>query len=164
MEHVKLYETLREQFGADKILEHVVTGDEKKGFRDPYILVKTDCLPDICLFLRDNESTRFDMLHCLSAVDWPDYFESVIHLWSMIHRHWAIVKVRTGKVDPHVPSVSHIWPAANWHEREAYDLVGIIYDGHPRLTRILLPDQWEGHPLKKDYVFPEHEHLREIGL
>ncbi len=164
MEHIKIFELLKEQFGEEQILEHVVTGDEKKGFCDPYILLKTEVLPDICFFLRDDERTQFDMLHCISAVDWPDYFESVYHLWSMKLRHWAILKVRPSKVDPHVPTVSHIWPAANWHEREAFDLMGIVYDGHPNLKRILLPEEWEGHPLRKDYEFPEHEHLRELGL
>ena len=164
MDHIQIFELLREKFGPDKVLEHIVTGDEKKGFRDPFILVKTEALPEIALFLRDHETTRFDLLHCLSAVEWPEYFESVAHLWSMSHRHWAIVKVRVGKADPHVPSLSSIWPAANWHEREAYDLMGIVYDDHPDLRRILLPDEWEGHPLRKDYVMPEHERLRHLGL
>lgn len=163
MESKLIYELLKAQFG-ERIQEHVVTGDEKKGFRDPYILIKTEALPEVGLFLRDHESTQFDLLHCVSGVDWPDYFESVYHLWSMTHRHWVVIKVRTNKSDPHVPSVASIWPAANWHEREAYDLMGIIYDGHPDLTRILLPEEWEGHPLRKDYVFPEHKHLRDLGL
>ncbi len=164
MEHIDIFNVLKEQFGEQKILEHVVTGDEKKGLRDPYILIENEALPEICQFLRDDERTRFDMLHCISAVDWPDYFESVYHLFSMHHRHWVILKVRISKTDPHVPTVSHVWPAADWHEREAYDLMGIVYDGHPNLTRILLPEEWEGHPLRKDYQFPEHERLRELGL
>ncbi len=104
------------------------------------------------------------MLHCLSGVDWPDYFESVYHLWSMTHKHWTVLKVRMSKDEPKVPTMTHLWPAADWHEREAYDLFGIQYEGHPDLTRILLPDEWEGHPLRKDYVYPEHEHLRELGM
>ncbi|RJP20228.1 MAG: NADH-quinone oxidoreductase subunit C [Candidatus Omnitrophota bacterium] len=164
MEHIDLYNLLKERFGEETVLEHVVTGDPAKGLRDPFILIRCEALPDICEFLKTDERTRFDLLHCISAVDRPEYFESVYHLFSMLLRHWAILKVRTAKTDPHVPSVARIWPAADWHEREAYDLMGIVYDGHPNLKRILLPDEWEGHPLRKDYTFPEHEHLREIGL
>ncbi|HQH73461.1 MAG TPA: NADH-quinone oxidoreductase subunit C [bacterium] len=164
MEHVEIYNRLRETFGEEKILEHAVTGDEKKGFRDPFILVKTEALPEIARFLRDDTLLAFDLLHCITAVDWPEYFESVYHLFSLKHRHRVILKARAPRENPRFPSVTAVWPAADWHEREEYDLMGVHYDGHPRLTRILLPDEWEGHPLRKDYVMPEHDRLREIGL
>lgn len=164
MEHIEIYNRLREQFGPEKVIEHVVTGDEEKGLRDPFILLETSALPEIAQFLRDDPEMAFDMLHCISAVDWPEYFESVYHLWSMKHCHMAILKVRTSKEDPKAPSVTHLWPAANYHEREAYDLMGIVYEGHPNLQRILLDEEWEGHPLRKDYVAPTHEELREKGF
>ncbi|MBI1389584.1 MAG: NADH-quinone oxidoreductase subunit C [bacterium] len=164
MEHIEIFNRLRQQFGEEVVLEHVVTGDEAKGFRDPYILLKTESLAEVARFLKDDEALAFDMLHCISGVDWPEYFESVYHLFSFKHRHMATLKVRTSKDDPKVPSVTSVWPAADWHERESYDLVGIRYEGHPDLTRILLPEEWEGHPLRKDYETPTHEHLRELGL
>ncbi|MEW6233776.1 MAG: NADH-quinone oxidoreductase subunit C [Candidatus Omnitrophota bacterium] len=164
MEHLAIFALLRETFGEEKILEHVITGDEKKGLRDPFILARTDALPEICLFLRDDPRTACETLHCISAVEWPEYFESVYHLRSMQYRHWAILKVRAAKDDPRVPSVASVWPAADWLERECYDLMGIVYEGHPNLKRILLDEAWEGHPLRKDYVMPTHEHLRELGF
>ncbi|MBN2328194.1 MAG: NADH-quinone oxidoreductase subunit C [Candidatus Omnitrophica bacterium] len=165
MEHQDIYNLLLETFGDETILDYVVTGGEEEAEqRDPFILVKTESLPEVCRFLRDDERTAFDMLHCISGVDWPDYMESVYHLYSMKHCHWGILKARAPKISPAIPSVTPIWPAADWHEREAYDLMGIVYEGHPDLRRILLPEEWEGHPLRKDYVMPEHERLRELGL
>lgn len=163
MEHLGIYELLREQFGGEKILEHVVTGDEAKGFRDPFILVQTEALPEVALFLKNDERMQFDLLHLVSGVEWPDSYESVYHIWSMRQRHWAILKVRIAKENPRVPSLAGIWPAADWHERETYDLMGIVYEGHPNLKRILLPENWEGHPLRKDYISPTHEELVKKG-
>ena len=71
--------------------------------------------------------------------------------------HFA-VRIETDRDDPHVPTVSHLWPTADWQEREAYDMMGIVFDGHPHLVRILLPDDWVGHPLRKDYEFPLEYH------
>jgi NADH-quinone oxidoreductase subunit C len=164
MEHLSIYELLKETFGDDQVLEHVVTGEEGKGSRDPFILLRTDALPQVVQFLKDDERTQFDLLHLISGVDWPEYFESVYHIWSTRKRHWVILKVRVPKDDPRVPSLAPIYPAANWHERETYDLMGIVYEGHPNMKRILLSDEWEGHPLRKDYQAPEHEELRSRGF
>lgn len=164
MEHLDIFQLLKDTFGEEKVKEHIVTGDEKKGYRDPYILVEGNALPEICRFLRGDERMQFNMLHCISGVDRPNYFECVYHIFSMHHRHWVILKVHTSKTEPHVPSISDIWPAANWLERETFDMYGIVFDHHPNLKRILLPEDWEGHPLQKEYQMPEHEHLREIGF
>lgn len=165
MKHTELFELLRDTFGESTILEQVVTGgEEEKDQRDPFIRLTAESLPGVCRFLRDDARTAFDMLHCISGVEWPDCLESVYHLFSMRHKHWARLKVQTSKSNPSVPSVCAIWPAANWHEREAYDLMGIVYEGHPDLRRILLPEVWEGHPLRKDYQMPDHDRLRELGL
>lgn len=164
MEQNEIFELLKKTFGEEKILEYVVTGDEKKGYRDPYILVDSGALVEICDFLKNDESTCFETLHCVSAVEWPDYFESVYHLRSMTHKHWVTLKVRTLKEKPCVPSVVSVWPTANWLERECYDLMGIEYEGHPNLKRILLDEAWEGFPLRKDYTMPEHERLRDLGF
>lgn len=85
----------------------------------------------------------------------PYQVAAIYHLYSMKHRHRLTLRVVMERDGARVPSVAHLWPAANWHEREAYDLVGIVFDGHPDLRRILLPDDWVGHPLRKDYVVQE---------
>ena len=84
--------------------------------------------------------------------------ESVYHFLSYQHDHEAVIKIKLDRENPRVASVMDLWPAADWHEREAYDLVGIVYEGHQDLRRILLPDDWEGHPLRKDYKQPEEYH------
>lgn len=98
-------------------------------------------------FLRDQAG--FDLLMSCSGVDWKDRLESVYHLFSTQKHQYMAVKVTAE--NGHSPSVHSVWPAADWHERESYDLLGIHYDGHPNLTRILMPLDWLGHPLRKDY-------------
>lgn len=114
----------------------------------------------VAAFLRDEPDLRFDWLRCLSGIDYAadDLMCVAYDLWSFDHRHAIAAKVYAPRADPRVPSVAHLWPAADWHEREAYDLVGIMFEGHPDLRRILLADDWEGHPLRKDYVFPREYH------
>ncbi|MGI6457313.1 MAG: NADH-quinone oxidoreductase subunit C [bacterium] len=164
MEHLSIYDLLKETFGDEKVLEHVVTGEEETGLRDSFILLQTESLPEVARFLRDDERTQFDMLHLVSGVDYPEYLESVYHIWSTRKRHWVVLKVRVSKENPRVPSLTSIFPAADWHERETYDLMGIIYEGHPNLVRILCAEGWEGHPLRKDYKIPDHEDLLEKGF
>ncbi len=125
---------------------------------DPTLLVPTGSIRSLCQWLKDDTEMAFDHLMCLSGVDWPDRIEVVYHFFSHQHRHRIVLKVRLSRENPSVDSVSDIWGAANWHEREAYDLFGIRFQGHPDLRRILLPDDWAGHPLRKDYVFPTEYH------
>ncbi|MFA4014976.1 MAG: hypothetical protein RUDDFDWM_000042 [Candidatus Fervidibacterota bacterium] len=119
------------------------------------VRVDKDYVVELCKLLRDDTELQFDYLRCLSAIDWFEegQMEVVYHLYSMKHGHSLVVKVRVKRDDPRLPSVSSIWAAANWHEREAYDLLGIIFEGHPDLRRILLPQDWTGHPLRKDYSY-----------
>ena len=145
---------------------------------DPFVVVEPGNLPDVMRFLRDEERLRFDMLHNISGVDYlePDpkklakagfepHLEVVYHLQSFRHRHRFVVKVilprwkggQSGQL-PDVPTLTHLWPSADWHEREVYDLVGVNFVGHPDLTRILLSEDWTGHPLRKDYEFPLEYH------
>lgn len=145
---------------------------------DPYIEVAPENLMEVCQFLRDDEQTKLDILNCISGVDYlePDpkkaekagfdpHTEVVYHLSSFRHFHRFVVKVilprwkddKEGEL-PEVPSVVSIWAAANWHEREVFDLSGVMFTGHPNLTRILLSEDWEGHPLRKDYEFPLEYH------
>ena len=116
------------------------------------LTVKANEIVYICAFLKEDAELRFDYLMSLSAVDWPDRFDVVYHLYSIPHRHYVTLKVKVDKQKPLVPSVTSVWKAANWQEREVYDMFGIEFDGHPDLRRILLEPDWEGFPLRKDYV------------
>jgi len=110
--------------------------------------------------LRSSSEVKLDFLVSVSGVDSDSTFDSVYHLWSFENQNQLVIKVRTAKTDvpahglPEVPSIATFWPAANWHERETFDLIGIRYYGHPYLRRILNPWDWEGHPLRRDYRQP----------
>ncbi len=151
MTSAEIYEKVRERF-ADKILEF-----NEEGL-DPYIKIAPEAVAEVAQFLRDEDSLRFNSLMSLSGVDYKDNLGVVYHLHSMIHRHKITLKVELPREHPVVPSVARIWLTANWHEREAYDLFGIIFENHPDLRRIFLPEDWEGHPLRKDYVVQEYYH------
>lgn len=146
-----IYSKLKEQFGDSILsLEEVVL--------DSFILIAPDAIADIARYLVEDNELAFDSLMCLSGVDLgakEENLEIVYHLFSMTHRHTVVLKVHLPKEDPHIPSVEDIWKTANWHEREAYDLYGITFEGHSDLRRILMPEDWEGHPLRKDYKDPE---------
>jgi NADH-quinone oxidoreductase subunit C len=122
------------------------------------VMLKKEMIKDVCLFLRDEPSLKMDHLSDLTAVDYSRYpgdtgprFEVVYNMISLVHRHRIRLKVRVPEEDPRVDSVTSVWHTANWHERETYDLMGVQFDGHPDLRRILLPEDWEGHPLRKEY-------------
>ncbi len=103
---------------------------------------------------RDDPSLRFELLSSVSGVDYLNHeqrLHAVYHLTSMTYRYRIRLEVATSVEDPHIPSVVAIYPTADWQEREAYDMFGIIFDGHPSLTRILMPDDWDGFPQRKDY-------------
>ncbi len=125
---------------------------------DPYIQAASAGLHEIAGFLRDEDDLRFDFLRLISGVDRGERFSSAYHLYSYEHGHAVTLRVDVERADPRVPSVADLWPAAEWHEREAYDMMGIVYEGHENLRRILLPDDWEGFPLRKDYVPPKSYH------
>ena len=122
------------------------------------VSLKSDMIKDVCLYLRDEPMLRMDLLVDLTAVDFSAYpgdtgprFEVVYNLISTTYRHRIRLKVRVPEEDPRIDTVSSIWQTANWHERETFDLMGIQFDGHPDLRRILMPEDWEGHPLRKEY-------------
>lgn len=104
--------------------------------------------------MRDLNDLGFDMLGMVTAVDRGPELELVYRVRSREMRVGIIVKARVGREEPRIASVVEIWPGADWHEREVYDLFGIVFEGHPDLRRILLPDDWIGHPLRKDYEDP----------
>ena len=119
------------------------------------LTVGADAIVDICSFLRDEPALRFDYLMSLTAVDWTDRFEVVYHLYSIPHRHYVTLKVKLAKDKPVMPTVTSVWRAADWQEREVYDMFGIEFEGHPDLRRILTDEDFEGFPLRKDFVEAE---------
>ena len=168
----QIFERLTNTFGSERI----VTVHE--AAKDPWIEVAPSAIHEVGLFLRDDPQLQLDHLCDLTGVDYlePDaklaknfpytpHLEVVYHLYSYNQKHACVIKVKlprwkgdqTGQL-PEVSTVSDIWPIANWHEREAYDLMGIRFVGHPNLVRILCVEDWEGHPLRKDYVFPKEYH------
>jgi NADH-quinone oxidoreductase subunit C len=162
---------LKQQFGP------AIAGANLEAI-DPWIEVTPDGLVDVCRYLKEQPDLRFDMLQCITAVDyfepdpkkaakvaWQPHLELVYHLWSVPHKVSLVLKVmlprwkddQPGKL-PEVPTVSHVWRTADWHEREVYDLSGVRFVGHPNLRRILCPEDWVGHPLRKDYEMPLEYH------
>jgi NADH-quinone oxidoreductase subunit C len=125
---------------------------------DPHLEISKDLITEVCRKLRDDEQFAFDSLSCLSGLDYPEHYTVVYNLFSYKHRHWLTLKVMLPKDNAKVSTVSDIFPTAEWHEREAYDLVGITFENHPDLRRILLPEDWEGYPLRKDYQAQEKWH------
>lgn len=142
-----------------------ITAVEQSGLQ-PALVIHREKLAAVCLFLRDHEETYFDFLSCISAVDdgvESGSFSVVYHLASLPHQHQLTLKVTVDndrRLDnlPVLPTVSGVWRTAEWHEREAFDLMGIYFEGHPDLRRILLPEDWEGYPLRKDYEEAETYH------
>lgn len=167
-----IHQSLTSRFGSDVIL---ALNTEAK---DPWIEVAPASIAEVAQFMKTDAALKFDMLCDLSAVDYcePDeklakkfpyepHVEVVYHLLSIQHNHKITIKVKlprwlgdqVGEL-PEVPSVAGVWGIADWHEREAYDLMGINFLGHPNQVRILCPDDWDGHPLRKDYEFPLEYH------
>ncbi|MCX7985177.1 MAG: NADH-quinone oxidoreductase subunit C [Bacteroidetes bacterium] len=125
----------------------------------PWIQIAPNRTKEIGIFLRDEPSLQFNYLSCLSGVDYGNgMFGVVYHVNSTVLKHSIVLKVLIPRDNPHVQSVSAVWRTADWHEREAYDMFGIIFDEHPDLRRILLPDDWDGYPLRKDYQVQEFYH------
>ncbi len=114
--------------------------------------VNAEQLLSVATALRENSDLAFDYLFCLSAVDWTTYMTVVYHLNSTRHGHELVLKAKiSNRQQPEVETVSHLWRTAEFHEREAFDLFGIRFLHHPDLRRILLDDDWEGYPMRKDY-------------
>jgi len=168
----EIADILKDKFG-DRVTEVNLRGAH------PHVVVAADAWHDVAETLKTDERLSFNVLRCLTSVDMPDDNEVLAaydlyacdgtpdsaELWTK--RHEFCVKVKMPRDNPHVPSVADLWPTADWHEREAYDMMGIIVDGHPDYVdgpdgrhprRILCPDDWEGYPLRKDYVFPMSYH------
>ena len=149
----QIAQAISDRFGT-KIIASLPDG------KHPRVHVNADDWLAVAQFLHSEPSLKLDWLQCLSGVDYvADGKLCVVYdLWSFDHRHSFAVKAYCPRDNPHVPSVAHLWSAADWEEREAFDMFGIVFDGHPDLRRILCADDWEGYPLRKDYVFPREYH------
>ncbi|MES2107150.1 MAG: NADH-quinone oxidoreductase subunit C [Bacteroidota bacterium] len=151
------------QLLLDKFGPEVIIGEEPGGLQ-PALLIAPQRIADVCLELRNNANTYFDFLSSLTGVDYgveANRFGVVYHLASMPYKTQLTLKVsvendRSLDNLPTLPSINAVYRTADWHEREAYDLLGIFFENHPDLRRILLPDDWEGFPLRKDYKTAEY--------
>src|SRR5690242_17665592 len=136
-------------------------GEVIEALGETTIVVSRDHIVDICAFLKRTPGWEFNFLSDLCGFDCgPEEeprFEVNYHLFSTTRHHRVRLKVLLNEDDVHVPTVSAVWRTANWHERETYDLLGIIFDGHPDLRRILLPDDWQGYALRKDFPLRGYE-------
>ncbi len=127
------------------------TAGQARG-NEAYASVPAVKIVEVCKYLRMDPPLHFDFLSFQTAIDFKDRFEVVYYLTSTLHKHKLVLKVTLPHDNPELPSVTSVWPTADWQEREMFDLMGIRFSGHYNLRRILLPDDWEGYPLRKDYV------------
>ena len=158
MSFEEIKELLTSKFGPEIIIK-----EETSGLQ-PAFVIQPAKITEVCLELRDNEKTYFDLLECLSGIDYgieENMFGVVYNLASIPYKSQLTLKVikyhdRSREELPSFPTVSSVWHTAEWHEREAFDLLGIQFENHPDLRRILLHDDWEGYPLRKDYKAQEY--------
>ena len=131
-----------------------------EGGMEPAIRVQPAAIVAVCTFLKSEPDLAFDCLSNQSGIDYParNEIEVVYHLFSYRLRHACVLKVGVSRDNPALASVVGVWRTANWQEREIFDLLGVVFDGHPDLRRILLPEDWVGHPLRKDFVEPTEYH------
>ncbi|WP_406688559.1 NADH-quinone oxidoreductase subunit C [Saccharopolyspora sp. ID03-671] len=145
-----LFEALRAEGIPDDTVQQVTVDRGEITF-----YLRREHLLEVCRIFRDDPALRFELCSSVSGVDYgpdaPQRLHSVYHLTSMTYRRRVRLEVAVDVEDPHLPSVVPVYPTADFQEREAWDMFGLIYDGHPALTRILMPDDWDGHPQRKDY-------------
>ncbi|HEX9143549.1 MAG TPA: NADH-quinone oxidoreductase subunit C [Candidatus Binatia bacterium] len=150
MESTAIYQALEKRF-PDKVSQF------KGDVAEPYLNVDPRAIVDVCRFLRDDKDLDFEVLSDLTALDWPkeEKIQTVYHLYSYSQRHQIVLKADLPRENPRIATVEGVWKVANWFEREVYDLFGVIFEGHSDLRRIMLPEDWVGYPLRKDYVEQE---------
>jgi NADH-quinone oxidoreductase subunit C len=149
----EIAERLKAQFGDD-----IVAAEEEHGHEA--VTVTPGRYHEIAESLRDDPTLSFDFFDFLAGVDFTPKgggYQVVVHLYSTRHNHHVRLKVDCDATEPHCPTLSDLWPGANWHERESWELFGIHFDGHPHLVKLLLPEQFEGHPLRKDFALMTRE-------
>jgi NADH-quinone oxidoreductase subunit C len=150
MQAPEIYARLEKQFAGR-------VGDFKGDVLEPYLSVDASNIVDVCRFLRDGADLNFQVLSDQTAIDWPkeEKIQLVYHLYSYVQHHQIVLKVDLSRDNPRINTVEGLWKVANWFEREIFDLFGVVFDGHTDLRRILLPEDWVGHPLRKDYIEQE---------
>ncbi|MGA2409352.1 MAG: NADH-quinone oxidoreductase subunit C [Candidatus Binataceae bacterium] len=151
MDPIAIGERVKERFG-DKVIELSVKPP------DPFAVTQAEALLKICQWLRADPELAMDCLNNQTGVDRKDCVEIVYHLFSYRHRHTTVLKVRLPRENPTVATVEGIWRSANWMEREIFDLLGVTFEGHSDMRRILMPEDWPGFPLRKDFVEPLEYH------
>ncbi|MFP6663710.1 MAG: NADH-quinone oxidoreductase subunit C [Deltaproteobacteria bacterium] len=154
MEVTEIHALLRGKFS------HAIGEEIAEGRDWPILDVEGARIIEVCAFLREEEALDFDCLSNLSGVDQPadEKIEVDYHLFSYTHRHQLTLRTTTPRLDPVLQTACLVWPAANWLERECFDLLGVRFLGHPDMRRILMPEDWVGHPLRKDFVEPDEYH------
>lgn len=148
----EIYDKLKAEFGDD------IISFTEDASTEGFVLVKPSRITEVCLYLRDDAEMMFKYMVNLSGMDYKTNLTVVYHLYSISLNHRIVLKVELDRDNPVVPTVECVWKTANWHEREAYDMFGIVFEGHPYMVRILCPYDWEGFPLRKDYKEPETYH------
>jgi len=160
MDGAAILAELRARFGSDVVETHEHRGDHTA-------VVTREALRRVLAWCRDEPSLAFEMLTDLTAVDYVKYpgrqdgprFEVVYHLYSLTHNHRLRLKVRVGEDDAQVPTAVDLWPIADWFEREVWDMFGVRFAGHPDLRRLLMYEEFVGHPLRKDYPIDRRQPL-----
>ena len=150
MEAAEIYAILEKQFPGK-------VGNFKGDVPEPFLSVEADAVVEVCRYLRDEPSCKFEILSDETALDWPkeEKIQVVYHLYSYSYKQQIVLKVDLPRDNPRVATVEDVWKVANWFEREIFDLFGVIFEGHSDLRRIMLPEDWVGYPLRKDYVEQE---------
>lgn len=156
----RLSALLKQEFPEAIIDFHTHRGDET-------VMVKPESLVSICSFLRDDSRCSFEIMVDLTAVDRLEMditprFEMVYHFKSLTHAHRLRLKVTVPDEECKISSIHHLWKAVDWYERECFDMFGIVFEGHPNLKRILMYDEFEGHPLRKDYPIDKQQPLEKL--
>jgi NADH-quinone oxidoreductase subunit C len=147
----QIYNKLERQFSGK-------VGNFRGDVFDPCLNADARSIVDVCRYLRDDPDTQFEVLSDLTALDLPkeDKLQVVYHLYSYSKRHQIVLKADLPRAGtPSIATMEGVWKAANWFEREVFDLFGVMFEGHSDLRRIMLPEDWVGHPLRKDYVEQE---------
>jgi len=153
---------VQEKFSQEVIETHTFRGDET-------VIIRSNALRAVAQFLKETPELDFNFLMDLTAVDYLNFadgqikrearFEVVYHFYSLKHNHRLRLKVPIEEKHPEIDTISDLWPSANWYEREVWDMFGIQFQGHPNLKRILMYEEFQGHPLRKDYPFNKRQPL-----
>lgn len=146
-----IFQRLQSELGAEAVIEH--RADPAKD-KDPWFKVDPAQIEKVCEKLLRDPDFDCEYLECITGIDYPSEkkIAVVYHVYSYTKKHRVVLKVFLDRESPSVPTVVNVWSAANWQERECFDLLGVNFEGHPDLRRLLLPEDWEGHPLRKDYT------------